>query len=50
MSINELLSPADRDRIAGLELMARQVVEGFCSGQHRSPHKGYSVEFKEHRP
>jgi uncharacterized protein (DUF58 family) len=26
------------------------VVEGFCSGRHRSPHKGFSVEFKEHRP
>jgi uncharacterized protein (DUF58 family) len=25
-------------------------VEGFCSGHHRSPHKGFSVEFKEHRP
>ncbi len=50
MSIHELLSAGQRDRIQGLELFARQVVEGFCSGQHRSPHKGYSVEFKEHRP
>ncbi len=25
------------------------MVEGFCSGLHRSPHKGFSVEFKEHR-
>jgi len=24
-------------------------VEGFCSGLHRSPHKGFSVEFKQHR-
>jgi len=31
-------------------VLARQVVEGFCSGLHRSPHKGFSVEFKEHRP
>lgn len=31
-------------------MLARQVVEGFCSGLHRSPHKGFSVEFKEHRP
>ena len=30
-------------------MLARQVVEGFCSGLHRSPHKGFSVEFKEHR-
>jgi len=50
MPINELITGAQRDRIQGLELLARQVVEGFCSGQHRSPHKGYSVEFKEHRP
>ena len=25
-------------------------MEGFCAGLHRSPHKGFSVEFKEHRP
>ncbi|QDT04671.1 hypothetical protein K227x_30650 [Rubripirellula lacrimiformis] len=31
-------------------MLARQIVEGFCSGRHRSPHKGFSVEFKEHRP
>jgi len=50
MNVGEVLSPTERDRIAGLQLTARQVVEGFCSGLHRSPHKGYSVEFKEHRP
>jgi uncharacterized protein (DUF58 family) len=50
MHVSEILSPVERDRIAGLQLTARQVVEGFCSGLHRSPHKGYSVEFKEHRP
>lgn len=50
MHVSDLLTAGQRDRIKGLELLARQVVEGFCSGQHRSPHKGYSVEFKEHRP
>jgi uncharacterized protein (DUF58 family) len=50
MTVTDLLTAGQRDRIKGLELLARQVVEGFCSGQHRSPHKGYSVEFKEHRP
>ena len=30
-------------------MLARDVVEGFCSGLHKSPHKGFSVEFKEHR-
>jgi uncharacterized protein (DUF58 family) len=40
------------DRIAGLKnisLLARQAVEGFISGLHRSPHRGFSVEFSEHR-
>ena len=40
------------DRIAklkNLSLLARQAVEGFISGLHRSPHKGFSVEFAEHR-
>ncbi len=45
-----LLSAADRDRLARLQLYARQVVEGIAGGMHRSPHKGFSVEFKEHRP
>ena len=33
-----------------LELVARWVVEGFITGLHRSPRKGFSVEFAEHRP
>jgi len=41
----ELLS-----RIARLELRARHVVEGFVSGLHKSPYKGFSVEFANHRP
>lgn len=49
-SSDELLSAADRDRLARLQLYARQVVEGATVGMHRSPHKGFSVEFKEHRP
>lgn len=32
-----------------LELLARQVVEGFITGLHRSPFNGFSVEFSEHR-
>lgn len=49
MRIHDLLAPKDLSRVARLQLLARQVVEGFCSGKHRSPHKGFSVEFKEHR-
>ena len=33
-----------------LELLAKQVVEGFITGMHRSPFHGFSVEFAEHRP
>ena len=29
--------------------MAREIVEGFLAGLHRSPHRGFSVEFAEHR-
>lgn len=35
--------------LSRLELLARGVVQGFVSGKHRSPHKGFSVEFAEHR-
>ncbi len=43
------LNPSDLKHVTNLQLLAKQVVEGFCSGLHRSPHKGFSVEFKQHR-
>jgi len=36
-------------KFANLELLARQVVEGFITGMHKSPFHGFSVEFAEHR-
>lgn len=45
-----VLTPDDLRKISNLQVLARLVVEGFCSGLHRSPHKGFSVEFKQHRP
>ncbi len=33
-----------------LDLLAKQVVEGFITGLHKSPFHGFSVEFAEHRP
>lgn len=36
-------------RYSKLELIARQVVEGFITGLHKSPFHGFSVEFAEHR-
>ena len=50
MRILDLISPSELSRVANLQVLAREVVEGFCAGRHRSPHKGFSVEFKEHRP
>lgn len=34
---------------ANIELLARQLVEGFITGLHKSPYHGFSVEFAEHR-
>jgi uncharacterized protein (DUF58 family) len=45
----DLLTPAQLAALGGLELVARRVVEGFIAGLHRSPHRGFSVEFAEHR-
>lgn len=36
-------------QLGHLELLARQVVEGFITGLHKSPFHGFSVEFAEHR-
>jgi len=43
------LRPEELARISRLELRARQVVEGFVSGLHRSPYFGQSLEFAQHR-
>ncbi len=39
----------DKPLLDNLELLARQVVEGFIIGLHKSPFHGFSVEFAEHR-
>ena len=43
------LRPEVIARVARLEIKARQIVEGFLSGGHRSPYFGQSVEFVQHR-
>jgi uncharacterized protein (DUF58 family) len=48
-SKSRYLDPAVLAEITRLDLRARQVVEGYVSGLHKSPRKGYSVEFAEHR-
>ena len=46
----DLVDPSMLASIGGLEIIARWVVEGFITGLHRSPRRGFSVEFAEHRP
>jgi uncharacterized protein (DUF58 family) len=43
-NIEELVSKTN------LDILAKQVVEGFITGLHKSPFHGFSVEFAEHRP
>jgi uncharacterized protein (DUF58 family) len=35
--------------LSGLQLRARRIVEGYLAGLHRSPYRGFSIEFAEHR-
>ena len=41
--------PARLAKLGNLQLLARSVVEGYVSGLHRSPFKGFSAEFAEYR-
>jgi len=43
------IDPAILNSLDNLEMRARVIVEGFLSGLHRSPNKGFSVEFKDYR-
>jgi uncharacterized protein (DUF58 family) len=43
------LDPAVVARLSRMDIKARLVVEGFIAGLHKSPYRGFSVEFAEHR-
>jgi uncharacterized protein (DUF58 family) len=45
----KFLEPQTLARLAGLKLRARHIVEGYVAGLHRSPFRGFSIEFAEHR-
>ncbi len=45
----DLLDPATLSQLGGIEFVAREVIEGFLMGLHRSPHRGFSAEFAELR-
>lgn len=44
-----VISQKELEQFGSLELLAKQVVEGFITGLHKSPFHGFSVEFAEHR-
>lgn len=46
----KLLPPSASATLGRLEFAARGLMEGFITGRHRSPNKGFSVEFAQHRP
>jgi len=48
-AVKSPIDPKIISRVAKLDLRARLVVEGYVSGMHKSPYKGFSVEFAEHR-
>ena len=49
-TLSSILEAEDITSLQNLQLFARTVVEGFTTGHHTSPHKGFSVEFRQHRP
>lgn len=53
MTMNEpaaYFQPEVLSTISRLELRAQRIVEGFVNGMHKSPYKGLSIEFANHRP
>jgi uncharacterized protein (DUF58 family) len=48
--LSDLLTAEDLAQLSGLPLFARSVMEGLSTGLHASPHKGSSIEFRQHRP
>ncbi len=50
MRSRALLDPTVVLQLKDLSFVARSVVEGFVAGQHKSRHRGASVDFAEHRP
>ncbi len=45
----DLADPTTLAALGDLEIVARWVVDGFLTGLHRSPRRGFSAEFAEHR-
>ena len=48
-NIDELLDPVAIARAETLGLHARYIVEGYMAGEHKSPYRGFAIEFSQHR-
>jgi uncharacterized protein (DUF58 family) len=48
-SATSLLEPATLQKISKMELVARQLMDGYVQGMHRSPHVGFALDFAQHR-
>ncbi|HKX63031.1 MAG TPA: DUF58 domain-containing protein [Verrucomicrobiae bacterium] len=46
---HDLLDPVAISRAESLGLNARFIVEGYMAGEHRSPYRGFAIEFAQHR-
>ena len=47
--LDQLLDPQTISRAEALGLQARYVVEGYMAGEHKSPYRGFAIEFAQHR-
>ena len=48
-SATSLLEPKTLQKISKMELVARQLMDGYVQGMHRSPHIGFALDFAQHR-
>ncbi|MGB8354925.1 MAG: DUF58 domain-containing protein [Chthoniobacteraceae bacterium] len=48
-SESKFLDPVAIQRAEVLGLQARQIVEGYMAGEHKSPYRGFAIEFAQHR-
>jgi len=48
-TLDQLLDPVAISRAESLGLNARYIVEGYMAGEHKSPYRGFAIEFAQHR-
>src|SRR5437868_5388005 len=48
-SAASLLEPGVLQKISKMELVAKQLMDGYVQGMHKSPHIGFALDFAQHR-